>query len=57
VVKDALKALQKKQSTLVTGGLANQIIVNLPRFLPRKILVGAVEKNFRAQPSKSPEFL
>jgi hypothetical protein len=47
VVKEALKALEKNQPALVTGGLGNKIIVNLPRFLPRKILVSAVEKQFR----------
>ncbi len=47
VVKDALKALEKNQSTLVTGGFGNQLVVNIPRFLPRDWLVGAVEKQFR----------
>ncbi|MGL5872542.1 MAG: SDR family NAD(P)-dependent oxidoreductase [Xenococcaceae cyanobacterium] len=47
VVKDALKALENKQSTLVTGGFANQAIVNIPRFLPRDILVTVVEKQFK----------
>ena len=47
VVKDALSALEKNESTLVTGGLSNQLIVNIPRFLPRDILVGAVEKQFK----------
>ncbi|MGK7915962.1 MAG: SDR family NAD(P)-dependent oxidoreductase [Prochloraceae cyanobacterium] len=47
VVRDALSALEKNQSISVTGGLANQIIVNLPRFLPRELLVSTVEKQFR----------
>lgn len=47
VVRDALKALEKNQPTVVTGGLVNQIIVNLPRFLPRQMLLSAVEKQFR----------
>ena len=47
VVVEALKALDKGQSTLVTGGLGNQIIVNLPRFVPRDFLVSAVEKQFK----------
>ena len=47
VVQDALKALDKGQSTLVTGGLGNQIIVNIPRFVPRDFLVSAVEKQFK----------
>jgi short-subunit dehydrogenase len=48
VVKDALKALNKNQSHVVTGGLGNQIIVNLSRFLPREFLVSLVEKQFKA---------
>lgn len=48
VVKEALEALENDQSTVVTGGLANQVIVNLPRFFPRKTLVGLVEKQFRS---------
>lgn len=47
VVAEALKALDKKQSNIVTGGLPNQIIVNLPRFLPRDLLVNGVEKQFK----------
>lgn len=47
VVKDALKALEKNQSTIVTGGIANQLIVNVPRFLPRDLLVKAVKKQFK----------
>lgn len=46
VVKLALKSLEKNQATLVTGGLGNQVIVNLPRLLPRDWLVTAVEKQF-----------
>lgn len=46
VVKDALDALSKKKSNCVTGGLVNQIIVNLPRFLPRELLLKAVKKQF-----------
>ena len=47
VVRDALKTLEKNQPTVVTGGLGNQVIVNLPRFLPRDILLNAVEKQFK----------
>jgi uncharacterized protein len=47
VVTESLKALEKKQSTIVTGGIGNQIIVNLPRILPRDLLVSAVEKQFK----------
>ena len=48
VVKEALKALEKNQANVVTGGLGNQVIVNLSRFLPREMLVSGVEKQFRA---------
>jgi len=47
VVKDALDALSQKKSNSVTGGLVNQIIVNLPRFLPKELLLKAVEKQFK----------
>lgn len=47
VVKSALKALEKHQSTVVTGGFSNQIIVNLSRFLPREVLLNAVEQQFK----------
>lgn len=47
VVAEALKALDQGQSTIVTGGLGNQIIVNLPRFVPRDLLVSTVEKQFK----------
>ncbi len=48
VVRDALQALEKNQSNLVTGGLLNQVIVNTSRFLPRETLVSVVEKQFRS---------
>ncbi len=47
VVKEALKAMEKKQSTVVTGGISNQLLVNVPRFVPRDFLVSAVEKQFK----------
>ena len=47
VVKQALKAMDQKQSTLVTGGISNQLLVNVPRFVPRDFLVSAVEKQFK----------
>jgi uncharacterized protein len=39
--------MDKKQSTVVTGGIANQLLVNIPRFVPRDFLVNAVEKQFK----------
>ena len=47
VVRDALSALAKNQSNIVTGSATNQIIVNLPRFLPRDFLVSSIEKQFK----------
>ncbi|WP_019508369.1 SDR family oxidoreductase [Pleurocapsa sp. PCC 7319] len=47
VVEQALKAMDKKQSTLVTGGISNKLLVNVPRFVPRDFLVTAVEKQFK----------
>ena len=49
VVRDALKALDKKQSNVVTGGFLNQIIVNMPRFMPRQLLVNSVAKLFMSK--------
>lgn len=48
VVRESLTALEKGQSTLVTGGLTNQLIVNIPRFVPRDFLASAVEKQFKS---------
>lgn len=46
VVTAALKSFDQKQANVVTGGLPNQLIVNVPRFLPREVLVSAVAKQF-----------
>ncbi|MDJ0519151.1 MAG: SDR family oxidoreductase [Trichodesmium sp. MO_231.B1] len=48
VVQDALQALEKKQSNIVTGGLLNQVIVNTSRFFPRETLASLVEKQFKS---------
>ncbi|MEM6453315.1 MAG: SDR family oxidoreductase [Cyanobacteria bacterium P01_D01_bin.105] len=47
VVTLALAALESGQSNMVTGGLMTQMIANLPRVLPREVLVDLVEKQFR----------
>ncbi|MEL6494462.1 MAG: SDR family oxidoreductase [Cyanobacteria bacterium J06623_7] len=47
VVQDSLKALDKHQSNAVVGGFTNQVIVNLPRFIPRDLLVNVVGKQFK----------
>ncbi len=48
VVQDALQALEKNQSNVVTGGFLNQVIVNSSRFLPRETLASLVEKQFKS---------
>ncbi|MGD1905293.1 MAG: SDR family NAD(P)-dependent oxidoreductase [Leptolyngbyaceae cyanobacterium] len=47
VVDEALKALAKGQSNVVTGGMMNQFLVNAGRFLPREAVVNAVGKMFK----------
>jgi uncharacterized protein len=47
VVRDALKALDKNESNVVTGGFPNPIIVNMPRFMPRELVVNSIAKLFR----------
>ena len=47
VVKAALEGFDKQQANVVTGGFPNQVIVNIPRFLPREALVSAVANQFR----------
>ncbi|NER34233.1 MAG: SDR family oxidoreductase [Oscillatoria sp. SIO1A7] len=53
VVRQSLKALENNESTVVTGGLKNQVIVNLHRFFPRDTLASAMEKPFRNLGSKN----
>ena len=48
VVKSALTALESGQPNVVTGGVMTQMIANLPRVLPRDVLVDLVEKQFRS---------
>jgi uncharacterized protein len=50
VVRDALKALEKNQSNVVTGGFPNPLIVNMPRFMPRELLVNSIAKLFQRKP-------
>ncbi len=49
VVQQALRALDDQRANVVTGGLGNQVIVNLPRLLPRQTLVKAIAKLFQPQ--------
>jgi short-subunit dehydrogenase len=47
VVHDALQALEKGESTVVSGGFINKIIVNMHRFLPRESLLNILAKQFK----------
>lgn len=47
VVRDALKALEKGESTVVSGGFATSMITGLSRFVPRQTLVSLLEKQFK----------
>ncbi len=47
VVQEALSALKRGEVTIVPGGLSNQVVANVHRFLPRQTIVQAVEKQFR----------
>ncbi|NER80283.1 MAG: SDR family oxidoreductase [Leptolyngbya sp. SIO1D8] len=49
VVEDALKALEKGNSNIVTGGLMNQFMVNATRFFPRETLISGVGRIFKAE--------
>ncbi len=52
VVKEALSALENKNKpNLVTGGFANNIIVNLSRFLPREAIIKMVKQQFQTEES------
>lgn len=48
VVSDALKALEKGESTVISGSFLSKIITNMPRFLPRETLVSFLETQFKA---------
>lgn len=39
IVREALEALKNKHSSIVPGDIRNQMLVNIPRFLPREALV------------------
>jgi uncharacterized protein len=47
VVRDALNALEKGYSTVISGGLGNKLTVNMHRFLPRGTLVNFLEKKLK----------
>ena len=48
-MRDALKALDKNESNIVTGGIRNQIVANMPRLMPLELLVKSVGKLFGAK--------
>lgn len=48
VVQETLEALEQDQPTVVTGGLANQVIANLSRFFPRETVLNLVAKQFKS---------
>lgn len=47
VVRETLAALEKQESTIIPGGISNQILANLPRVLPRQTVVGLIESYFK----------
>lgn len=47
VVEDALKALARGHSNVVTGGVMNQVLVNASRLFPREMLVNSVGRFFK----------
>ena len=52
VVREALQALKKEQSTVVPGAIGNQVIANLHRFLPRETLASLWKNILGANQSK-----
>jgi len=48
VVQEALQAIAQGKPNCVTGGLANQILVNAGRFMPRSSLIQGIGKLFRS---------
>ncbi|NJL86810.1 MAG: SDR family oxidoreductase [Leptolyngbyaceae cyanobacterium SM1_1_3] len=48
VVRDALKALDRGQSTVVTGSFSNKVVATLPRLLPRQNVVKLVGQMFES---------
>lgn len=52
VVREALQALKKEQSTIVPGAIGNQVIANLHRFLPREALASLWKNILGANQSK-----
>lgn len=49
VVRETLAALETDEPSIVPGNISNQIMVNLPRFLPRKAVVSLIEQQARTR--------
>lgn len=47
VVADALRALARRRSSVVTGGLNNRMLTMVPRLLPRQLTARIVERTLR----------
>lgn len=47
VVRETLAALEKEKHNIVPGGVSNQILANLFRFLPRDTVVSLIEPYFK----------
>ncbi|MGF1538192.1 MAG: SDR family NAD(P)-dependent oxidoreductase [Elainellaceae cyanobacterium] len=54
VVADIMAILDSKAPVVVSGSFMNQLTANLPRLLPRQMIVSAVEKLFRPPSSSKP---
>lgn len=52
VVREALQALEKKQSTVIPGAITNQLTASLHRFLPRETLAILWQKILGSSQSK-----
>jgi uncharacterized protein len=47
VVQETLQALEKGESTVISGGLGNNLMTTLSKFIPRQALLSFLEKQFQ----------
>jgi uncharacterized protein len=47
VVQETLQALEKGESTVISGGLGNNLMTTLSKFVPQQALLGFLEKQFQ----------
>lgn len=47
VVRAALRALDRRRSTVITGGAGNWLLTNSPRFAPRQLVTRIAERTMR----------